>query len=56
MAKGMPLWPLRASATFDSPPTMPPCRPAIILKARVPSGLTVPAPVITPMAGTLTLM
>jgi hypothetical protein len=56
MAKGMPLWPLRASATFDSPPTMPPCRSAIILKARVPSGLTVPAPVITPMAGTLTLM
>ena|ERR1700756_5388134 len=41
---------------FSQPSHHAPCRSAIILKARVPSGLTVPAPVITPMAGTLTLM
>ena len=56
IAKGIPLLPLRAAATFDRPPTTPPCRSANILKASAPSGLTVPAPVITPIAGMLRLM
>ena len=56
IANGIPPCPLPAPTTFDSPPTTPPCRLASILKARSPVGLTVPAPVMTPIAGTLRLM
>lgn len=56
IANGMPLCPLIAPATFDSPSTTPPCRLASILKASSPSGLIVPAPVMTAKAGTVRLM
>src|SRR5205814_8366282 len=56
IANGIPPFPLVVPATFDRPPTMPPCRSAIILKARSPPGLTVPALVITPIAGTERLL
>jgi hypothetical protein len=56
IANGIPPFPLAAPANADNPPTIPLCRLASILKDNAPCGLTVPAPRITPMAGTLRLM
>src|SRR3974390_676636 len=56
-ANGMPLPPVRPPApTLVKPPATPPLRLATILKPSAPPGLIVPAPVITPIAGTSRLI